>query len=137
MPVPEVAVSDEEVDAAVRLAETLTGDIAELREEETFRVKAASEALNADLLLALASLKTQKEAVDAQIRQLLAYGREFHSSHPYSLEELFRIRLGHSDILPTCPTGQARSDVTRSCGRPRRQTHDLLRHGNDGGKHVL
>ncbi|MCM2428713.1 hypothetical protein [Streptomyces sp. RKAG337] len=34
------------------------------------------------------------------------------------LAELFRIRLGHSDILPTRPTGQARSDVTRSCGRP-------------------
>ncbi|MFJ3630896.1 hypothetical protein [Streptomyces sp. NPDC090112] len=34
------------------------------------------------------------------------------------LAELFRIGLGHSDILPTCPTGQASSDVTRSCGRP-------------------
>ncbi|MGW0969945.1 M20/M25/M40 family metallo-hydrolase [Streptomyces sp. NPDC002516] len=34
------------------------------------------------------------------------------------LAELFRIRLGHSDILPTRPTGQASSDVTRSCGRP-------------------
>ncbi|MFF4369758.1 hypothetical protein ACFY0O_27270, partial [Streptomyces sp. NPDC001594] len=32
---------------------------------------------------------------------------------------LFRIGLGHSDILPTCPTGQASSDVTRSCGRPK------------------
>ncbi|MFG3192051.1 RHS repeat domain-containing protein, partial [Streptomyces omiyaensis] len=31
---------------------------------------------------------------------------------------LFRIGLRHSDILPTCPTGQARSDATRSCGRP-------------------
>ncbi|MFI0967477.1 hypothetical protein ACH4S8_39720, partial [Streptomyces sp. NPDC021080] len=31
---------------------------------------------------------------------------------------LFRIRLGHSDILPTRPTGQASSDVTQSCSRP-------------------
>lgn len=35
------------------------------------------------------------------------------------LAELFRIRLGHSDILPTRPAGQASSDVTRSCGRPK------------------
>ncbi|MGA5220999.1 hypothetical protein ACPCAE_33720 [Streptomyces cinereoruber] len=96
MPAPEVAVSDEEDDAAVRLAETLTGDIAELREEETFRLEAASEALGADpLLLALDGLKTQKEAVDAQIRRLPGYCREFHGSHPYSLEELAR-RSGHT-----------------------------------------
>ncbi|MFC7931817.1 hypothetical protein [Streptomyces cinereoruber] len=40
-------------------------------------------------------LKTHKEAVDAQIRRLPAYGREFHSSHPYSLEELAR-HSGHT-----------------------------------------
>ncbi|MGY4907214.1 hypothetical protein ACWD67_34965, partial [Streptomyces sp. 900116325] len=34
------------------------------------------------------------------------------------LAELFRVWLGHSDILPTCPTGQASSDVTQSCVRP-------------------
>lgn len=34
------------------------------------------------------------------------------------LAELFRIGLGHSDILPTRPTGQASSDVTRSCSSP-------------------
>jgi hypothetical protein len=34
------------------------------------------------------------------------------------LAELLRIRLGHSDILPARPTGQASSDVTRSCDRP-------------------
>ncbi|MFE5621081.1 hypothetical protein ACFQ8S_03345 [Streptomyces virginiae] len=33
MPAPEVAVTDEEVDAAVRLADTLTGDVVELRDE--------------------------------------------------------------------------------------------------------
>ncbi|MFI8265021.1 hypothetical protein [Streptomyces sp. NPDC085665] len=38
------------------------------------------------------------------------------------LAELFRIRLGPSDILPTCPTEQASSDVTRSCGRPSTRT---------------
>nr|WSX75636.1 ISAs1 family transposase [Streptomyces sp. NBC_00899] len=40
------------------------------------------------------------------------------------LAELFRIRLWHSDILPTRPTGQASSDVTRSCGRPARFAAD-------------
>ncbi|WP_436840729.1 Ku protein [Streptomyces virginiae] len=33
VPVPDVAVTDEEIDAAVRLAETLTGDIGDLRDE--------------------------------------------------------------------------------------------------------
>ncbi|MEU7697177.1 hypothetical protein [Streptomyces sp. NPDC039028] len=68
----------------------------ELREEEAFRLEAASEALGVDpLLLALDDLKTQKEAADAQIRSLLAYGREFHGHHPYSLEELAR-RSGYT-----------------------------------------
>ncbi|MFD9973916.1 tyrosine-type recombinase/integrase [Streptomyces sp. NPDC059017] len=42
------------------------------------------------------------------------------------LTKLLRIRLGHSDILPTSPTGQASSDVTRSCSRP--YTPHSLRH---------
>jgi hypothetical protein len=51
---------------------------------------------------------------------------------PYDiLAELLRIRLGHSDILPTRPTGQASSDVTRSRNRPllmmyRQRTKNLL-----------
>ncbi|MFF5639520.1 hypothetical protein [Streptomyces sp. NPDC012825] len=68
----------------------------ELREEEAFRLEAAGEAMGVDpLLLALDGLRTQKEAVDAQIRRLLAYGREFHGSHPYGLEELAR-RSGYT-----------------------------------------
>ncbi|MFC8142938.1 hypothetical protein ACFUKV_14505 [Streptomyces paradoxus] len=42
------------------------------------------------LALALEDLKAQKAAVDAQIRRLLAYGREFHGSRPIALEELAR-----------------------------------------------
>ncbi|GAA2451316.1 hypothetical protein GCM10010388_45910 [Streptomyces mauvecolor] len=47
------------------------------------------------------------------------------------LAELFRIRLGHSDILPTRPTGQASSDVTRSCSRPK--AGDAVVERVDGG----
>lgn len=41
------------------------------------------------------------------------------------LSELFRIGLWQSDILPTRPTGQASSDVTRSGSRPPRQSMSL------------
>lgn len=65
--------------------------VAEQREEEAFRLEAASEALKVDpLLLALDDLRAQKEAVDAQIRWMLAYGREFNGNRPYRLEELAR-----------------------------------------------
>ena len=37
--------------------------------------------------------------------------------------ELTGIRLGHSDILPARPTGQASSDVTYPCSRPKRSQH--------------
>ncbi|WP_425585065.1 DUF397 domain-containing protein, partial [Yinghuangia aomiensis] len=40
-------------------------------------------------------------------------------SDPHDIfAELIRIGLRHNDILPTYPTGQASSDVTRSCIRP-------------------
>lgn len=41
-------------------------------------------------------------------------GSRFLATRHDVLAELLRIRLGHSDTLPTCPTGQASSDVTRS-----------------------
>ncbi|MFC7920845.1 hypothetical protein [Streptomyces cinereoruber] len=129
MPTPEVAVSDEEADAAVRLAETLTSDIAELREEETFRLEAVSEALGTDpLLLALDGLKTQKEAVDAQIRRLPAYGREFHGSHLCGLEELARhsgytfsaVRTGYGDKEIQAVAEQRQGAGRIPCARSRR-----------------
>lgn len=70
--------------------------VAQQREEEAFRLEAASEAQGVDpLLLALDDLMAQKAAVDAGIRSLLAYGREFHGSRPYGLEELAR-RAGYT-----------------------------------------
>lgn len=98
---------------------------AEQREEEAFRLEAASEALGVDpLLLALDDLRAQKEAVDAQIRCVLAYGREFHGNRPYSLEELaghagysfsgVRTAYGEKEIQ-----GVARQ-IGREPNRPRR-----------------
>ncbi|QIK04706.1 hypothetical protein G7Z12_37735 [Streptomyces sp. ID38640] len=60
-----------------------------LRAEEAERLEAASEGLDADpLLLALEDAKARKAAADAEIRRLLAYGREFHGTRPYHLDTL-------------------------------------------------
>ncbi|MEV7383296.1 hypothetical protein [Streptomyces lydicus] len=60
-----------------------------LRTEEADRLEAASEGLDADpLLLALEDARARKAAADAEIRRLLAYGREFHGARPYRLESL-------------------------------------------------
>uniref|UniRef100_J1RVA8 Uncharacterized protein n=1 Tax=Streptomyces auratus AGR0001 TaxID=1160718 RepID=J1RVA8_9ACTN len=60
-----------------------------LRAEEAERLEAASEGLDADpLLLALEDAKGRKAAADAEIRRLLAYGREFHGTRPYRLDAL-------------------------------------------------
>ncbi|MFG3496858.1 hypothetical protein [Streptomyces sp. NPDC047928] len=60
-----------------------------LRSEEAENLQAASEGLDADpLLLALQDARARKAAADAEIRRLLAYGREFHGARPYRLESL-------------------------------------------------
>ncbi|MFE1764072.1 hypothetical protein ACFW81_07630 [Streptomyces angustmyceticus] len=60
-----------------------------LRTEEAERLEAASDGLDADpLLLALEDAKARKAAADAEIRRLLAYGREFHGARAYRLESL-------------------------------------------------
>jgi AraC-like DNA-binding protein len=76
------------------------------------------------LLLALDDLKVQKEAVDARMRQLLAYGREFHGSRPYGLEELAR-RAGYSASGVRTAYGkteirQVAAQIGREPNRPRR-----------------
>ncbi|MFJ8719681.1 hypothetical protein ACIRD9_42190 [Streptomyces violaceus] len=65
--------------------------VEEQRKKDALHLEAASDDLQVDpLLLALDDLKTQKEAINAEIRRLLAYGREFHGNRPYGLEELAR-----------------------------------------------
>ncbi|GAA5609786.1 hypothetical protein Spla01_00916 [Streptomyces platensis] len=60
-----------------------------LRTEEAEHLEAASEGLEADpLLLALEDARARKAAADAEIRRLLAYGREFHGPRPYRLDSL-------------------------------------------------
>ncbi|MGW8955775.1 hypothetical protein [Streptomyces sp. NPDC055709] len=60
-----------------------------LRTEEAENLQAASEGLDADpLLLALQDARVRKAVADAEIRRLLAYGREFHGARPYHLESL-------------------------------------------------
>ncbi|MFF8946687.1 hypothetical protein ACF1A5_31405 [Streptomyces sp. NPDC014864] len=101
--------------------------VGEQRKEDVLRLEAASDGLEVDpLLLALEVLKAQKEAVDARIRQLLAYGGEFHGSRPYGLEELAR-RAGYSISRVRTAYGeteirQVAAQIGREPNRPRRDT---------------
>ncbi|NBM15441.1 hypothetical protein [Streptomyces sp. GC420] len=101
--------------------------VAEQRKRDVLHLEGASDSLGTDpLLLALDDLKVQKEAVDTQIRRLLAYGREFHGSRPYGLEELAR-RAGYSVSGVRTAYGekeikQVTAQIGREPNRPRRAT---------------
>ncbi|WP_405649619.1 hypothetical protein OG581_52555 [Streptomyces sp. NBC_01386] len=59
------------------------------RTDDAHHLEAASDGLDTDpLLLALHEARARKSAADAEIRRLLAYGREFHGNRPYRLESL-------------------------------------------------
>ncbi|MFD4949612.1 hypothetical protein ACFWNT_45835 [Streptomyces sp. NPDC058409] len=59
------------------------------RTDDAHHLEAASDGLDTDpLLLALEEARARKSAADAEIRRLLAYGREFHGPRPYRLESL-------------------------------------------------
>lgn len=99
--------------------------VEEQRKNDALSLEAASQELQTDpLLLALDDLKAQKEAVDARIRQLLAWGREFHGTRPYGLEELAR-RAGYSTSGVRTAYGeteirQVAAQIGREANRPRR-----------------
>lgn len=99
--------------------------VLEQRKQDALNLEAASDGLErSPLLLALEELKAQKEAVDARIRQLLAYGREFHGSRPYGLEELARA-AGYSFSGVRSAYGEAElrqvaAQIGREPNRPRR-----------------
>ncbi|WP_069170238.1 hypothetical protein [Streptomyces griseus] len=108
--------------------------VAAQREEEAFRLQAASEASRVDpLLLALDDLRAQKEAVDAGIRRMLAYGREFCGNRPFGLEELagcsgfsfsgVRTAYGEKEVR------QVAEQIGRAPNRPRRSSA-----GQEGGR---
>ncbi|MEV6619051.1 hypothetical protein AB0N31_35410 [Streptomyces sp. NPDC051051] len=101
--------------------------VVEQRKKDVLHLEGASDGLEVDpLLLALEDLKARKEAVDAQIRQLLAYGREFHGSRPYGLEDLAR-HAGYSTSGVRTAYGeteirQVAAQIGREPNRPRRDT---------------
>jgi hypothetical protein len=101
--------------------------VEEQRKNDAFGLEAAGQELQTDpLLLALDDLKTQKEAVDKRIRQLLAWGREFQGSRPYGLEELAR-HAGYSPSGVRTAYGEAEirqvaAQIGREPNRPRRDT---------------
>ncbi|MEV6318979.1 hypothetical protein [Streptomyces sp. NPDC051776] len=63
--------------------------VAAQREEAATNLEAASEGLDEDaLLLALKDITARRNALDAEMRRLLAYGREFHGKRAYELDPL-------------------------------------------------
>ncbi|MEV5177859.1 hypothetical protein AB0L10_44235 [Streptomyces flaveolus] len=101
--------------------------VAEQRRNDALALEAAGQEIRTDpLLLALDDLKAQKEAVDARIRQLLAFGREFHGNRPYGLEELAR-HAGYSPSGVRTAYGEAEirqvaAQISREPNRLRRDT---------------
>lgn len=95
-----------------------------LRTEEAERLEAASDGLDADpLLLALEDAKARKAAADAEIRRLLAYGREFHGTRPYRLENLAQASgMTISGIRTAYGTGQIQEVEHAVRREPNRRT---------------
>ncbi|MER7001135.1 hypothetical protein [Streptomyces sp. NPDC000410] len=105
-----------------------------LRAEEAESLEAASEGLDADpLLLALQDARARKAAADAEIRRLLAYGREFHGARPYRLESLAEasgmtisgIRTAYGNDEITEVAREVRRDPNRrTANSPTKEAHD-------------
>jgi hypothetical protein len=63
--------------------------VEQARIDDALSLEAASDGLETDpLLLALRSARDRRAAADDEIRRLLAYGRTFHGTRPYKLEDL-------------------------------------------------
>lgn len=69
------------------------------------------------LLIALGNARARKEAADAEIRHLLAYGREFHGDRPYKLEPLAHASGMTPSGIRTAYTGREIDAVAREIGR--------------------
>ncbi len=117
--------------------------IAELETDEEFRrlwarneTRPARDELKRFAHPVLGSLALRRQALTVGGHLLDRHARAAVPRDPHDvLAELFRIGLGHSDILPTCPAGQASSDVTRSCGRPLQYGYKGAERG--AGDHVV
>lgn len=100
-----------------------------LRTEEAENLEAASDGLDTDpLLLALEDARARKAAADAEIRLLLAYGREFHGTRPYRLESLAQASgltiSGIRTAYGTSEIEQVEHAVHRNANRPTKEAHD-------------
>ncbi|MEX2985628.1 hypothetical protein [Streptomyces sp. C36] len=84
-PTPDLEDFPEEVRSEV------WADILEARERTAFNLEAAWDAHGDDaepLLSALAGARRRREEAEAEIRRLVAYGREFTRPRPYKLADL-------------------------------------------------
>lgn len=106
------------------------------RAQEAVGLGAATDGLEADpLLVALSDARARRRAAEAEIRRLLAYGRAFHGSRPYKLEDLAEA----SGMTPSgvrTAFGEAEVDfVTEQVGRsPDARTARRSKDGATGGR---
>ncbi|MFJ8364456.1 hypothetical protein [Streptomyces sp. NPDC093984] len=88
------------------------------RTEDAADLQAQCDGLEEDpLLLALRNARARKEAAEAEIRQLLAYGREFHGQRPYRLESLAEASGMSLSGVRTAYTRREIDAVARQIGR--------------------
>ncbi|MET7303868.1 hypothetical protein [Embleya sp. NPDC005575] len=116
-PMPEPGAVDPEFHSDVR------HDVDAARKETVLHLEAASDAdaENEPLLSAIAAAKWRRDLAEAEIRRLVAYGREFTRPRPYRLADLadasgmsisgVRTTYDHTDV----------ADVQHAVGRRPRE----------------
>ncbi|MGV9885039.1 hypothetical protein [Streptomyces sp. NPDC003006] len=107
-------------------------DIDHARKETAFNLEAASDSdpeENEPLLSAIGIARWRKEQAEAEIRRLVAYGREFTRPRPYKLADLAAASGMSVSGIRTAYGHQEVADVEQATGRkPRewRATSDVI-----------
>ncbi|MFE0062274.1 hypothetical protein [Streptomyces sp. NPDC059003] len=117
-PAPEPDAIPEEVRGDV------WADITEARERAAFNLEAAWDAHGEDaepLLAALAGARRRREEAEAEIRRLVAYGREFTRPRPYKLVDLATASGMSISGVRTAYGHQEVAEVEKSVGRAPRE----------------
>lgn len=99
-------------------------DITEARERTAFNLEAAWDAHGDDaepLLSALAGARRRRQDAEAEIRRLIAYGREFTRPRPYKLADLATASGMSISGVRTAYDHQEVADVQKATGlKPRK-----------------
>lgn len=97
-------------------------EVAEAREHAVFNMDAAWDAEEAEpLLSAIAGARRRREEAEADIRRLVAYGREFTRPRPYRLADLAAAAGMSISGVRTAYDHQEVADVEKAVGRTPRE----------------